>query len=79
MWFGIAEIYMNLPMPLALWSGSLDAALMWHEFPPLLGVYRLIRSPLFVKILLIQSWLAMNILMLLDTGATPPWHGITAA
>ena len=45
MWFSIARIYKNLPMPLALWCDSLDAALMRHESLPLLDVYRLIRLP----------------------------------
>jgi hypothetical protein len=45
MWFGIARIYKNLLMPLALWCDSLDAALMRHESLPLLGVYWLICLP----------------------------------
>jgi hypothetical protein len=51
---------------------------MQHESPTFAGRLPADPPPLFVKLLLIQSWLAMNLLVPLNTGATPQ-HGITAA
>jgi hypothetical protein len=42
MWFGIAGMYINLPMPLALSSDSLDVELMWHVISTSIRVYWLI-------------------------------------